>query len=245
MIIIVCFFLSLAVSVAAEPLRSTGMVVPYQQVELAASSDGVVMDILVKEGEWVVADQVLARLDSAREALEVDYSKAVLEKRLADLATAEMLFGEKIFSKNQVEERRIDAKLAETQYRLAQGKLQSRSIRAPFAGLVLRLYRQRGESIHSLERFSELADLSRVQITLYLEAANLLQVKPGQVAEVIIPLIRQEPFTGVVDIVDPVVDPSSGLFRVKVMVDNSDRQIRTGTKANVLLREQAADATTK
>jgi membrane fusion protein, multidrug efflux system len=246
-IIIVCLFLGLAVSASAsaEPLRSTGMVMPYQQVELAASSDGVVTEILVKEGEWVADGQVLARLDSAREALEVDYSKVVLEKRVADLATAEMLFNEKIFSKNQVEERRIDAKLAETQSRLAQGKLQSRSIRAPFAGLVLRLYKQRGESLRSLERFAGLADLSRVQITLYLEAANLLRVKTGQVADVIIPLIGQEAFTGVVDAVDPVVDPASGLFRVKVLVDNSARQIRTGTKANVLIREQAADVTTK
>ena len=71
MIIIVCLFLSLAVSAAAEPLRSTGMTTPYQQVELAASSDGVVTEVLVKEGESVTNDQVLARLDSAREALEV------------------------------------------------------------------------------------------------------------------------------------------------------------------------------
>jgi len=245
MIIIVCLFLSLAVSAAAEPLRSTGMTTPYQQVELAASSDGVVTEVLVKEGESVTNDQVLARLDSAREALEVDYSKAVWEKRVADLATGEMLFGEKIFSKNQVEERRIDAKLAETQHRLAQEKLQSRSIRAPFDGLVLRLYKQRGASLHSLERFAQLADLSRVKITLYLEATALLQVKTGQVAEVVIPLIGQEAFTGVVDVVDPVVDPESGLFRIKVLVDNSARRIRTGTKANVLIREQAADVTTK
>ena len=239
--IIVCLFLILIIRAGAEPLRATGLVLPAQQVELAANSDGVIREILVKEGETVTAGQVLGRLDSAREALEVDLSRAIMEKRATDLASAESLFTEKIFSKNQVEDRRIEAKVAETQYQLAQQRLEERSIRAPFAGLVLRLHKQRGASLHSLERFAEVADLSQVLVTLYLDAANLLRVKPGQAAEVTIPLVGPEKFTGVVDMVDPVVDPASGQFRAKVRVANAGRQIRTGTKANVVFQEPPPD----
>ena len=236
-----CLFLSLLVSAGAEPLRSTGLVLPYQQVELAASSDGVVREILVKEGATVAVDQVLARLESGREALDVDLSKAIMEKRAADLTAAEALFKEKIFSKNQVEDRRIEAKVAEAQYKMAQQRLLERSIRAPFAGLVLRLHKQCGASLRSLERFAEVADLSQVVVTLYLEAANLLRVQPGQTAAVTIPLMGPESFTGVVDVVDPVVDPASGQFRVKVLVNNSARKIRTGTRADVVIQEPTPD----
>ena len=192
-----------------------------------------------------MAGQVLAQLESAREALDVDLSKVIMEKRVADLAAAEALFNEKIFSKNQVDDRRLDAKVAETQHQAAQQRFQERSIRAPFAGLVLRLFKQRGASLHSLERFAEVADLSRVVVTLYLDAANLQRLKPGQTAEVTIPLVGTKPFPGVVDVVDPVVDPATGQFRVKVLVDNSARQIWTGTRASVVIQESPADVSAR
>ena len=243
--IIIGLFLSLLVTAGAEPVRSTGLVLPYQQVELAANSDGVIREILVKEGDSIVAGQVLAQLESAREALDVDLSKVIMEKRVADLAAAEALFNEKIFSKNQVDDRRLDAKVAETQHQAAQQRFQERSIRAPFAGLVLRLFKQRGASLHSLERFADVADLSRVVVTLYLDAANLQRLKPGQTAEVTIPLVGTKPFPGVVDVVDPVVDPATGQFRVKVLVDNSARQIWTGTRASVVIQESPADVSAR
>ena len=238
---IIFLLLGLIINAGAEPLRSSGLVLPYQQVELAANSDGVVREILVKEGATVTNGQVLAQLDATREALDVDLSRAIMEKRVADLAAAEALFNEKIFSKNQVDDRRLDAKVAETQHQAARQRLQDRSIRAPFAGLVLRLYKQRGASLHSLERFAEMADLSQVLVTLYLDAANLLRVQPGQTAAVTIPLVGPETFHGVVDMVDPVVDPASGQFRAKVLVDNSARKIRTGTRANVVIQELSTD----
>ena len=238
---IICLLLGLIISARAEPVRSTGLVLPYQQVELAANSDGVIREILVKEGATVTAGQVLAQLDSTREALDVDLSRAVMEKRAADLTAAEALFNEKIFSKNQVDDRRLDAKAAETQHQAAKQRWQDRSIRAPFAGLVLRLFKQRGASLHSLERFAEVADLNQVVVTLYLDAENLRRIQPGQTAEVTIPLVGAKPFTGVVDVVDPVVDPASGQFRVKVLVDNSARQIWTGTRASVVIQESSPD----
>ena len=244
--IIMSLLLGLVISAGAEPLHTTGLVLPYQQVDLAVALDGVVTDVLVKEGDAITNGQVIARLDSPRETLEVDYQKAILEKRIADLAAAESLFNEKIFSKNQLDERRIEAKLAETQYLLAQQTLQDRSIRAPLTGIVLHLHKQRGAvlhggSLHNLEHIADVADLSQVVVTLYLDAANLLRVKPGQVAEVTVPLLGAETFTGVVDVVDPVVDPASGQFRAKVVVNNPARKIRTGTRANVVIQEPPTD----
>ena len=116
---IIFLLLGLIINAGAEPLRSSGLVLPYQQVELAANSDGVVREILVKEGATVTNGQVLAQLDATREALDVDLSRAIMEKRVADLAAAEALFNEKIFSKNQVDDRRLDAKVAETQHQAA------------------------------------------------------------------------------------------------------------------------------
>jgi len=222
---------------APQRLEATGLVMPFRKVDLAANSEGVIKEILVREGGAVTGGQVLARLDAAREKIEVEYTKLVMEKRESDGASAKDLFQQKILSKNQWEEKGIDAKVAETQYRLAQQALEAKEIKAPFAGLVVRLHKEQGESIRNLEPFAELVSLERVYVALYLEAPNLQRIKLGQHAEVNIPACGEQRFTGVVEIVDPVVDPASGLFRVKVAVENPDGRIRTGTKATVVLTE--------
>ena len=223
-------------------LEATGLVIPYRKVELAANSDGVITQILVKEGDAVKAGQVLAQLDATREVIEADYAKTIMERRAADYASAQNLFQQKIFSKNQCDDRRIEAELAESQYRLAEQKLDAKQIKTPFAGLVLRLYKEQGESIRSLDPFAELVSLERVYVTLYFDAANLLRIKPGQHAEVNFGAFGPQKVSGVVETVDPVVDPSSGLFRVKVVVDNPAGTIRTGIKATVVLTEESPHA---
>ena len=223
-------------------LEATGLVIPYRKVELAANSDGVITKILVKEGDAVKAGQVLAQLDATREVIEADYAKTIMERRAADYASAQNLFQQKIFSKNQCDDRRIEAELAESQYRLAEQKLDAKQIKTPFAGLVLRLYKEQGESIRSLDPFAELVSLERVYVTLYFDAANLLRIKPGQHAEVNFGAFGPQKVSGVVETVDPVVDPSSGLFRVKVVVDNPAGTIRTGIKATVVLTEESPHA---
>ena len=230
---------------AAEPLKATGMVLPYRQVELASNSDGVITELLLEEGGSVTQGQVLAQLEASPEVMESEYYKQLMGKRATDLAAAESLFNQKILSRTQWEERQIDAKLAETQYRMALQKLEGKSIKAPFPGLVLRLYKERGESIRSLERIAQLISIDKVYVVVYFEGAEIFRVKRGQQAQVTMPGYGQEVFPGAVEIVDPVVDPSSGVFRVKVLVENPDHRIRSGIKANVLLPEQAADVTTK
>jgi membrane fusion protein, multidrug efflux system len=226
----------------AEALQASGLVIPSRQVDVVAGSDGIVTAVLVKEGDVVAEGQVVARLDARREQLEADYARLVMEKRQADLAAVAMLFKENIVSKEQEQERQVEAKLAETQYQIAQQRLESKAIKAPFRGLVVRSFRERGESIRALERVITLANLDTVYVTLYFESAQLLRVHTNQQAQVTIPLAGAQPFAGTVETVDPVVDPASGTFRVKVVVDNSEHRIRTGVKAEVRLDEATHDA---
>jgi RND family efflux transporter MFP subunit len=219
---------------AATPLQATGLVLPYRQVELASASEGVIVEIPVEEGAAVSAGQVLARLDAGRERTEVDYFRDLTAKRSNDLASAETLFNEKILSRTQWEEHRLEARLAETQYRNALQHIEDKSIKAPFAGLIVRLYKERGESIRTLERFAQVINLDKVYVVVYFDAAQIAQVRCGQTAQVSFPGIAA-PRPGVVAIADPVVDPASSLFRVKVLVENPDHQIRTGVKAAVEL----------
>lgn len=216
-------------------VRSEGLVTPYREIKLAVETDGVVIERLVKEGERVSQGQPLGRLDDRRAALAERLSRAVAEKRQADLASLQKLFSEKVASRNDLEKAQVEAESAVAELEAARIELEKRRIVSPIDGYVLRLAKQVGESIERLQTFAEIVDTSKAHVILYLPAGEIHTVKVGQKALVTIPLVRPEPFEGFVEMVDPVVDPAAGIFRAKVVVPNAEGAIITGTRSQVVI----------
>lgn len=225
---------------STEVLKAKGSIVPYRQAEVASSVDEVITEVLVEEGDKVEEGQLLAKLDDTTEVLECEYYQLQVEKKSSDLVAARLLYEEKILARIELDKKEIESKLAETQHRLAIQRLDDKSVRAPFAGLVTRVYKSRGESIEHLEPFVQIVDLKKVYVIVYFEARELLRVKRGQRAVVTIPLYEEDTFDGMVEIVDPVVVPASGLGRVKILIENTDGRIRSGIKAHVEIIEDGS-----
>ncbi len=78
--------------------------------------------------------------------------------------------------------------------------------------------------------------LDRVHAVLYLDQEYLAVIQRDQAAEVRVPALGDRAFQGQVEVVDPVIDPASGLFRVKVVIDNPDLVLRPGSPATVSFR---------
>jgi membrane fusion protein (multidrug efflux system) len=216
-------------------VRSEGLVTPYREIKLAVETDGVVIETLIKEGERVKQGQPLGRLDDRRAALAERLSRAVAEKRQADLASLQKLFQEKVASRNDLEKAQVEAESALAELEAARIEVEKRRIVSPIDGHVLRLAKEVGESIERLQTFAEIVDTSKAHVILYLPAGEIHTVKVGQKALVTIPLVRPEPFEGFVEMVDPVVDPAAGIFRAKVVVPNAEGAIITGTRSQVVI----------
>jgi membrane fusion protein (multidrug efflux system) len=227
---------------AAEPLRATGLIAPSQEVEVAASSDGVLREILVEEGQEIREGDVLARLESSREAIEVEYYKVILDQRIADEKIAKKLFEDGIHSKEKWDEKTMEMKSAEANYRLAQQKLADKTIKAPVSGVALRRYKARGESIKNLDPFVRLVSLDQLTVTAYFDGEHLARVQRGQRARVVVPSQNQQEFWGVVEVVDAVVDRASGMFRVKINLPNAERRVRAGVTCQVEVTDAPRNA---
>lgn len=232
---LLCFFLVVSACFTAEPLKATGLIAPSQEVEVAAASDGVLREILVEEGQEIREGDVLARLESSREAIEVEYYKVILDQRAADEKIAKKLYEDGIHSKEKWDEKAMEMKSAEANYRLAQQKLADKTIKAPVSGVALRRYKARGESIKNLDPFVRIVSLDQLTVTAYFDGEHLARVQRGQRARVSVSSQGNQQFEGVVEVVDAVVDRASGMFRVKITLPNADRRIRAGVTCQVEL----------
>jgi HlyD family secretion protein len=160
---------------AGSILTASGYIVAQQQAAVAAQTTGMIVEVLVREGERVEKGQVIARLDSraataaaeaaagqlqAGEAAVVQY-QALAERTTRDLKRKRALATDDAVSPATLEQAIADAKQAEAQVAYARGlvvqyrnnlelyrtQLAYTEIRAPFAGVVTERYAHPGEMI--------------------------------------------------------------------------------------------------
>ena len=95
--------------------------------------------------------------------------------------------------------------------------------------------RQPGEATDNYLPLLRMVDLSKLYLETYVPANRLRDVQPGQPVDVSVPDLPGKKFTGTVDFIAPVIDPASGEFRLKIVLDNSSHALRSGMSAVGLL----------
>jgi len=163
---------------AAAPssiLDASGYVVARRQATVSAKITGKVVMVGIEEGQRVERDQVIARLDDTNTQAMVAQARAELEQSKANLAAAEIAFGnakptfernEKQFVRAVISAQTFDTakasydaartgltvaaravEVAQARLALAERNLDDTVVRAPFAGIVTVKAAQEGEMV--------------------------------------------------------------------------------------------------
>ena len=73
-------------------------------------------------------------------------------------------------------------------------------------------------------------NIDQVYVQFYLDPKLMGVIKTDQLVTVHVPVIGDAAFDGKVSFVDPRIDAGSGLFRVKVLVENKKHVIKPGMR---------------
>ena len=211
-----------------------GLVEGEEEVVLSSPVDDLVAETPVKEGESVKAGQAVIKLRDQEQQLEARRAESVLKKAEFDARASRDLLKQNIVAADKALEQETRFELAKLESETAQLKAAERTITSPIAGVVTRVHKKLGESVGRLEPLVEVVSIDRVIVLLNLPEASRVLLHPGKGALVHVPGSgKSEPHEGRISFIDPVIDPGSGLFRVKVMVDNPDGLLRPGMRATV------------
>jgi RND family efflux transporter MFP subunit len=250
--------------VYAQDWAGSGITEPYRDSTVSTTVVGAVSSIDVNEGQFVRRGQTLIELDNELEKLEVDRRKLVMESKVElesaqaqfeligeDLATTRELYqNTRSISEEDLMQKEMDYALAEAEvnrlkiaeqreeieYKIAQAQLENRLVKAPFDGIVVRLFVEEGENCSPQQPLARIADTRRVRLVVHMDSGLSRTLKRGmgvrvRVDEMNSPITRR----GSVEFISPVVDPSSGLREVKVLFDNADGRVHPGVAGSLLL----------
>lgn len=212
---------------AGQPVQA--LTEPFGDVEMSAPIAGTVAAIHHGEGKFVAAGTVVLELDSRVEQLDVERRTIQLETLKGELARSEMLLkNTSSISREEVEKKRGEVQVATVELELAREALGKRRIAAPFAGIVTLLPVEVGEYCQPPRVLLRLVDARQFYAVANIDPAAADALAIGSSVQFSTAAEGPRAVTGKIVFISPVVDPASGLLRVKALFDNPDGKLRPG-----------------
>ena len=218
-------------------------------VKVFPNSSGQVLEVKVSFGDKVSAGQVLAVIKSADVAGNyTDLSGADADLKIAKrkMDNAESLYKNGISSEREYEEARQDYEKAvsskakiESVIRINGGGNTQASgtyiIKAPISGYVVEKKINAGNFIRTDngDNLFTIGDLRNVWVLANVFEADIAKVKEGQTARVTTLAYPDKVFSGKIDRVSEVLDPSNKALRVRVKIDNPQMLLKPEMFTNV------------
>ncbi len=189
---------------------------PEKQVDVEAKASGIVLKILVEEGDYVKSGMPLAKLDDADALLALREAK--LKKENAERVYKSSLdnFKENIISKEEFEDKKFQLEIATVELERKQLEYEYTTIESPLNGVVVERNIEEGYNIEKDQMVFKIADFDPILARIYIPEKDINKVVEGQMARVVSEFMSDIEFTGKVKMVSPVVDPESGTVKVTI-----------------------------
>ena len=236
----------------SDQVLATGRLVVREEAAVGSELPGYrVAAVYVDEGDWVKQGQAMAKLDDALLQAQIAQAEATLatqkanvEFKKSQLQRAESLQLEGAFSKELLEQRRMEAASAEASLAASQAGVnemkvrQSRmTLRAPVSGAVLQRALRPGDiSGGSATPYFRIARDGLIELDAELPDTSLAHLKVGESA--IVTLSTGETYTGKVRFISPRVDQNTNLGRARIELPYS-ADLRPGSFAEARFNAQS------
>ncbi|MCB1598815.1 MAG: efflux RND transporter periplasmic adaptor subunit [Lysobacterales bacterium] len=213
------------------------------EADVVTKTSGVVLEIMVEEGDQVRAGQVLARLDSDRQRLSVKQSEANLRKLENDYKRQQEMFARKLISQDVFDRSRFDLDTQRAAHDMSKLELSYTEIRAPISGVVSKRMVKVGNLIQLNQPLFKIDDFDPLEAMINVPEREMRLIKAEQPVQMLVDALPDAVFTGSVARVSPVVDSNTGTFRVVAQFKDPTGRLRTGMFGRVrIVYDERADA---
>jgi len=226
-------------SVAREVLEFTaareGSLRAVREVKLFNQEEGRITAVLVHEGDDVVDDQTLLRLDDRLLHAEMDKAVASLRQAELDVERLQQLMAKKLVSEDALTRAQTAREIARAQERALRTRLSYMTIRAPFAGTIAQRLIEPGDVAPKHTHLLTLIDPSVLVTDVQVSELVLPHLKVGDRASVRIDALGSQAFPGSVLRIYPTVDPSTRRGQMEVALTPVPSGARPGQFCRVTL----------
>jgi membrane fusion protein (multidrug efflux system) len=226
----------------SDDISAIGTLLSDEAVDIAAETNGRVVEIGFADGAEVKRGDVLFKLDDALALAELGDAKArrELAKTIADRNNT--LAKSRNVSQTVADQARTDLALAESAVALAEVQLSKLTIRAPFEGRLGFRSISEGAYVQAGNPLVHLEKIDRLKAAFSVPELYLTRLAIGQAVVVSTDAAPGESVDAKITAIDPLVDEASRSLRVRAAFDNSAGSMRPGMLARIAIKGEARNA---
>ena len=207
---------------------ATATITSDADAPVVAKVPGEIVALLVEEGDWVEAGQVLARLDGERVRLEMLAAKANLEKAKKEYKRNTDLHQRGLVSTSMFEGLKYDLAALEASYELTQLSYDYSNIRATISGVVSAREVKLGQNLALGQTAFRITDTSDLVAYLQIPQAELAKFQAGHSATLNVASMPGTEFPATIARISPTINTRNGTFRATAVIDNTLGELAPG-----------------
>jgi membrane fusion protein (multidrug efflux system) len=218
-----------------DRLRLTGTIYPWEDVTIAAETSGRIDWKGVETGDLVSKGQELFRIDS--EALRTSLEQAEAQARLAEQEHERIQrLLERGAGTRQGEDSAVaNRDVASASLRATRIQLEKSTIRAPFDGVVDRVFQEQDEYVDPGHALVRLVQVQKVKVNVGIPERDVPRFRIGDEVAVRLDAYPDREFAGKIHIIAPMADLTTHTFTTEIALDNPDGCLMPGMIARAEL----------
>ncbi len=247
---------------------ATGTVEGLRQVDIGSTITGRIRQFYVKEGDTIQQEAIIAHIEDDQLVAQVGQAqahlammKAALVETESNLSNSKIEFErtKKLYEEGDRPQRTFDkvkteydalttqcdaarARIdqAEASLKLAKAQLADATIRAPFSGVIMRKYAEKGQVISAISLMGgsssslvTLADLSKMIVRAKIDEEDISKIRVGQQVDIVLDGMPDSVLKGTVSQLLNQANKESKTVDVKISVVSPSSILRPGMTVDV------------
>ena len=221
------------VNLESLSIQSTyvGYLLPNKRVLMRSEIDGVIEKIDFEEGDEITKGKRLVDISTKEHRLKLKI--AITDSNLADINIKrdEKLAAQNLIPNAQLDQTKTRAESASLNKELAEISLNKSFISSPLKGTIKTRHIKVGEFVRKGDKLVEILDIDKIIVKVNIPEQEILSIQVGQNVEVALYIMEKKTFLGRVKNIGLEADSSNRTFPVEILVDNKERQLRSGMLA--------------
>jgi len=208
---------------------------------ISPEMNGQITKIYVKEGQQVSKGQVLAKLND--EVLKNNLAQLQSSLLFADTMYQKQkkLYEQKIVSEVQYLQAKNQKETLEKNIDVIKSQIALSTIKAPFSGIVDRIYFKEGEIAAPGRAVFQIVNLTTMIATADISEKYLPKIKLGDVVKLNFPTYSDIEISSKIYQIGNVIDPTNRTFRIKIMFNNVQNKIKPNMLSVIQLVDYSSD----
>ena len=219
----------------ADRIEAVGTARANEQVTLSAPVTERIVRLNFDDGAFVRSGQVVAVLRQAEQNAELSAATARSREAQQQLQRVESLKNRGFATRSNYDSQVAVRDAARAQAQQVQAQIGERVIRAPFAGWVSLRTISVGAMATQGTEIATISDLTVIKLDFTVPETMLAVLRAGLPIQAHAAAYPDRPFNGVIQTIDPVIDPNTRAVTVRARLPNPDRTLRPGMMMSVVI----------